>query len=71
MPDETMPTVVLAAENENEDFQLTWRERKLISNFRAMKKVAQDAMVDMSEQYKRTLPVTPAKLTLVCAANGV
>ncbi len=71
MPDEMMPNVVLAAENHSDEFQLTGREQKLISNFRAMKKVAQDAMVDLSEQYKRTLPAVPTKLTLVGISGGV
>lgn len=70
MPDETMPTLAIATKNDNDDFQLTWRERKLISNFRAMKRSAQDAMVDLSEQYKRTLPAAPVKLALVGAADS-
>jgi hypothetical protein len=71
MLEEMMPTVALAVQNDDANFQLTDGERKLISNFRAMKRVAQDAMVDLSEQYKRTLPALPVKLTLVCMADSV
>lgn len=69
MPDETMPNMVLVAENDNDDFQLTPRERRLISNFRATKWSAQEMLVDLSEQYMRTLPAVPVKLALVRAPS--
>ena len=70
MPDKTVPTISIAAANEDE-FQLDARERKLIRNFRAMKSSAKEMLVDLSEQYKRTLPATPTKLCLVGATEKV
>lgn len=65
MPDETMPKLVLAAENDNDDFQLTSQERRLVSNFRAMRRSAQCVFVEMSENFKRTTPAEPVKLQLL------
>lgn len=56
MSDEMMPKPVNAIKNDNDDFQLTARERRLISNFRAVRPSAQDMLFDLSEQYKYTLP---------------
>lgn len=65
MPNEMTPKLVVATKNENNDFQLTSQERRLIANFRAMRKGAQSMFVEMSEQYKRTLPAEPVKLQLL------
>jgi len=40
----------------DEDFQLTNSERRLICNYRAMKQSAQDAFVDISEEFAQALP---------------
>lgn len=48
-----------------DDFQLTSSERRLIQNFRAMKGTARDMMLDLSEQYRRTLPAVPVSLRLL------
>jgi hypothetical protein len=65
MSDETMPKLVLAAENDNDEFQLTVQERRLVSNFRAMKRSAQSVFVEMSESYRRTTPAEAIKLQLL------
>jgi hypothetical protein len=43
---------------------LTSQERQLIANFRATKTSARQFLVDMSAEYKRTLPAEPVRLTL-------
>jgi hypothetical protein len=65
MPDETMPTLVIATENDNDEFQLTSQERRLLSNFRSMKRSAQSVFIEMSENFKRTIPAEPVKLRLL------
>jgi hypothetical protein len=65
MHDEVAPKLVVASKNDNDEFQLSSRERVLIRNFRAMKGSARDMLVDLSEQYKRTLPAEPVKLRLL------
>lgn len=64
MSDKKMPTMSIAVVSADE-FQLNARERRLIDNFRAMKGSAKEMLVDLSEQYKRTLPASPVKLTLL------
>lgn len=65
MLDETVPRVVATAKIDNDGFQLTGRELRLIRNFRAVKPGAQEMLLDLSEQYKRTLPATPPVLRLL------
>lgn len=59
MSDEMMPKPVNLTKNDNDNFQLTARERRLISNFRAVRASAQNMLFDLSEQYKYTLPAAP------------
>lgn len=65
MSDETMPKLVLATERDNDEFQLTSQERRLVSNFRAMKRSAQCVFVEMSENFRRSTPAEPPKLQLL------
>lgn len=58
MPDEMMPAAVVPNMNDNADFQLTGLERRLVSNFRAMKRSAQETFVDISEEFALALPAT-------------
>lgn len=64
MVDETVPSIAVAISN-GDEFQLTARERRLILNFRALKGGAQVMLLDLTEQYKRTLPAERAKLKLL------
>lgn len=64
MVDETVPSMTVAVSNDDE-YQLTARERSLIRNFRTLKGGAQEMLLDLSEQYKRTLPAERAKLKLL------
>jgi hypothetical protein len=57
---------VLQAVGNGGEVQLTARERQLINNFRALAPCAKDLMLDLSAEYKRTLPAAPVKLTLMC-----
>lgn len=41
---------------DKEDFQLTSNERLIIRNYRAMKRTAQHAFVDLSEEFALALP---------------
>lgn len=67
MSDEVAPKLVVTPKNDNDEFQLSSREQVLIRNFRAMKGSARDMLVDLSEQYRRTLPAAPTKLRLLGA----
>jgi hypothetical protein len=61
------PRVVV--QNNDADFVLTNRERRLISNFRATEIAGQEMLLDTSEQYMRILPAAPVKLSLLRAAE--
>jgi hypothetical protein len=63
--DETVPTMAAVPKGDNEEFHLTGQELRLIRNFRALKAGARDMLVDLSEQYKRTLPAEAPSLQLV------
>lgn len=65
MVDETAPSLAVAIKYHNPEFQLTNKELRLIRNFRAMKESAKDMLVDLSEQYRRTLPAEPVRLRLL------
>lgn len=65
MLDDTTPMLGLVPKTDNDDFHLTNGERRLVRNFRAMKGSAQEMMLDLSEQYRRTLPAAPVKLRLL------
>ena len=65
MLDETVPMMTLARKTDDAEFQLSSREQILIRNLRAMKSSAGDMLVDLSEQYVRTLPAKPVKLRLL------
>lgn len=65
MMDETVPTMAAVPKGDSEEFQLTDQELRLIRNFRALKAGARDMLVDLSEQYKRTLPAEAPSLQLV------
>jgi hypothetical protein len=54
-----------AVDNGNDDLHLTDEERRLILNFRAVEACAQEMLVDLSGQYKRTLPAAPVCLRVV------
>jgi len=69
MLDETVPMMTLARKADDADFQLSSREQILIRNLRAMKSSAGDMLIDLSEQYVRTLPATPVKLRLLRARD--
>lgn len=69
MLDDTAPTLGLVVKADNNDFPLTSGERRLVCNFRAMKGTAQEMMLDLSEQYRRTLPAVPVKLRLLGAGK--
>lgn len=64
MIDETVPNLAVVASN-NDEHQLTAREQRLIRNFRAVKGGAQEMLLDLSDQYKRTLPAERVKLELL------
>jgi hypothetical protein len=55
----------LVAKVVNAALQLTDEERQLINNFRAMKSCAKEMLVDLSSEYRRTLPAVRVHLTLV------
>jgi hypothetical protein len=61
------PRVVV--DNQSVDIVLTSRERRLISNFRAVEAAGQDMLLDLSAQYVRTLPATTVKLSLLRPAE--
>lgn len=65
MLDDTLPRLGIVSKTDNDNFQLSSSERRLIRNYRAMKAGAQGMLVDLSEQYMRTLPAVPAKLRLL------
>jgi hypothetical protein len=69
MMDKTVPRVEIASKTDNDSFQMSSRERSLISNFRAMKGSAQGMLLDLAEQYKRTLPAEPVKLRLLTSRD--
>lgn len=71
MLDEIAPKVVVVSKSDNDEFQLTVRERALLQNFRAMRESAKVMIVDLSEQYRRTLPAAATKLLLVGASEKV
>jgi hypothetical protein len=70
MMEKTGPKVAIAPKTDNDGFQLSSRERSLISSFRAMKGSAQGMLLDLAEQYKRTLPAEPVKLRLLTPGKG-
>jgi hypothetical protein len=57
--------VLQAVGKGDEGLHLTAGERRLILNYRAVEACAQEMLVDLSGQYKRTFPAEPVKLTLV------
>ena len=65
MLDEIVSKLGVVPKTDSEDFPLTSRERRLVRNFRAMKSTAQEMLLDLSDQYKRTLPAAPVKLQLL------
>lgn len=65
MQEDIVRKVPLAVICEYGDLQLTAKERHLIMNFRAMKVSAKDMLLDLSDQYKRTLPAAPVELRLL------
>jgi hypothetical protein len=60
MSDEKMPQPVATTDNDMDGLQLSGRERRLISNYRAMKASAQEMLFALSEQYRCTLPAPQA-----------
>jgi hypothetical protein len=68
MLDKTTPQMRIAASVEDE-FHLDAREQRLIRNFRAAKESAKEMLVDLSDQYKRTLPAARVKLQLLRPAK--
>jgi hypothetical protein len=60
MPDEITSDSVAAAEDDNDNFQLTVREKRFILNYRAMRMTAQEMLFSLSEQYRYTLPANQA-----------
>jgi hypothetical protein len=56
MSDEMMPSAVALNKNDSLDFPLTGQERRLVSNFRAMKRSVQESFLDISEEFALALP---------------
>ncbi len=48
---------------------LSGSEQRLIANYRHMKDSAQEMLLDLSAQYRRTLPATPVRLRLLRAGH--
>jgi hypothetical protein len=65
MVEKTVLEVAIAPKTDNIDFQLTVQELRLIRNFRTLKVGAKEMLVDLSEQYTRTLPADRPDLRLV------
>lgn len=65
MVDETVPSLAVVTRHQSSDFQLTSKEMRLIRNFRSLKESAKDMLVDLSDQYCRTLPAEPVRLKLL------
>jgi hypothetical protein len=65
MMEKSVRNVEMVLKTDNAGFQLSGQERSLISNFRAMKGSAQGMLLDLAEEYKRTLPAEPVKLRLL------
>lgn len=65
MREEIAPTVRVVTHNDIDDLRLSGRERRLIDNFREMKESARDMLVDLSDQYRRTLPAKRVELRLL------
>jgi len=58
-------TTTLLQDIGNADLRLTQVERQIIANFRAMERCAQQMIVDLTNQFKYTLPAERVRLTLV------
>jgi DNA primase catalytic subunit len=56
MQDETIRKASPVIISDNDELQLTADERRLILNFRTVRACAQEMLVDLSAQYKRTMP---------------
>lgn len=56
MLDKARPNDADQLEFQNDDFQLTRSERFIIQNYRAMKRTAQHAFVDISEEFALAFP---------------
>jgi hypothetical protein len=65
MKNDTARKAPLTIISEHDDLHLTAKERRLILNFRATKVSAKEMLLDLSDQYKRTLPAEPVKLRLL------
>jgi hypothetical protein len=60
MPDKMTPESLAADGDDNDSFPLTVREKRFISNYRAMRVTAQEMLFNLSEQYRYTLPANQA-----------
>ena len=65
MREEIAPTGVATLRSYDDELQLSSRERRLLTNFRQMKESAREMLVDLSDQYRRTLPEKRAELRLL------
>jgi hypothetical protein len=63
MVGDTAPKLIRATRSDNEEFQLTGQEVRLIRNYRAMEHVAQETFVDISEEFALSLPA-PRRIDL-------
>jgi hypothetical protein len=69
MQNETKKIAALAPMITDKALILTSDERKLIENYRRLRRSAQNMLVDLSDQYTRTLPAEPFRFALVPAAG--
>lgn len=62
---EEMAFGTAVADEHDEELELSDSERRLIDNVRMMKESAQEMLLDLSEQYRRTLPMRRVELRVV------
>jgi hypothetical protein len=70
MFDDAAQPLSLVASAEPSTNDLSADERRLIRNYRAVKAAAQSMLVDLSEQWAKTLPAERPSLRLVGPAPG-
>jgi hypothetical protein len=69
MQDDTIRKAPLVVVSDNDELQLTANERRLLLNFRAVRTSAKEMLLDLSDQYARTLPAAPVGLRLLGPAK--
>lgn len=69
MQDDIVRKSLLVVAADNDELLLSAAERRLILNFRAVRGGAKDMLLDLSDQYARTLPAASVSLRLLGPAK--